>query len=225
MNLSVVIPALNEATELPETLRRVRALPEVCEVIVSDGGSTDGTREGAAGFGARVVTGARGRGHQLRLAAEQAQGDVVLLLHADTWLEADAGAAIGAALQEARVVGGACYKAFRDPHWLMRGSRFRCWWRMRTQQFAYGDQALFVRRDVLVRVGGVPAVALMEEHELCRRLRREGRLVLAETTVTTSSRRFRERGVLRTYGRMAVTNLGWHLGVSPDRLRRLYERR
>ncbi len=225
MNITVVIPTLNEAAELPETLKRVKALPEVCEVIVSDGGSTDGTRECAAKLGGRVVTGVCGRGHQLRLGAEQAQGDVVLLLHADTWLQADAGAAIVAALQDSGVVGGASYKAFREPHWLMRGSRIRCWWRMRTQQFAYGDQALFVRRDVLVRVGGVPAVPLMEEHELCRRLRREGRLVLAGTTVTTSARRFRERGVLRTYWRMAVTNLGWHLGVSPDRLRRLYERR
>lgn len=225
MNLSVVIPALNEATELPETLRRVRAVPEVGEIIVSDGGSTDGTQAIAASFGAQVVTGARGRGHQLRLGAEQAHGDVVLLLHADTWLSADAGRAIATALRDPQVVGGACYKAFREPHWLMRGSRFRCWWRMQALQFAYGDQALFVRRDTLVGVGGVPAVALMEEHELCRRLRRAGRLILAETRVTTSARRFRERGVLRTYWRMFVTNLGWHLGRSPDELRRLYERR
>ena len=224
MNISVVIPTLNEAAELPETLRRARALPEVGEIIVSDGGSADGTRECAAAFGCQVVTGARGRGHQLRLGAEAAHGEVVLLLHADTWLPVEAGPAIAAALADPRVVGGAFYKAFRDPHWLMRGSRFRCWWRMRTQQFAYGDQALFVRREVLVRVGGVPAVPLMEEHELCRQLRRTGRLVLAEATVTTSARRFRERGVLQTYWRMAVTNLGWHLGVPPDRLRRLYER-
>jgi cellulose synthase/poly-beta-1,6-N-acetylglucosamine synthase-like glycosyltransferase len=149
----------------------------------------------------------------------------VLLLHADTWLPANAGSAITAALANPRVVGGACYKAFRDPHWLMRGSRFRCWWRMRVLQFAYGDQALFVRREALIGVGGVPAMALMEEHELCRRLRRKGRLVLAEAIVTTSARRFRERGVVRTYWRMLATNLGWHLGHSPDQLRRRYERR
>jgi rSAM/selenodomain-associated transferase 2 len=225
MRISVVILALNEAAELPATLRRARAVPEVAEVILSDGGSTDATRDIAAETGARVVTGAKGRGHQLRLGAQQATGEVVLLLHADTWLPADVGAAIASALRDPRAVGGACFKAFRDPHWLMRGSRFRCGWRIRWFQFAYGDQAIFVRREVLERVGGVPAVPLMEEHELCRALRREGRLVLADATVTTSARRFHERGVLRTYWRMAMTNLRWAAGATPEELRRYYERR
>ena len=225
MKISVVIAALNEAAELPATLEKVRAVPEVIEIIVSDGGSTDDTCKLSAAAGARVVTGARGRGFQFRLGAEQAVSEVVLLLHADTWLPPNAGEAIAKVLQDQQIVGGAFYKTFREPHWLMRGSRFRCWWRMWTQQFAYGDQALFVRRDVLEKIGGVPAVPLMEEHELCRQLRRVGRLRLADATVTTSARRFRERGVLRTYWRMAVTNLRWQLGASPEELRRLYERR
>ena len=225
MKISVVIAALNEAAELPATLRVVQAVPEVTEIILSDGGSTDATRELAAKSGAHIVAGARGRGFQFRLGAEQAAGDVVLMLHADTWLPQNAGEAIAMALRDPQTVGGAFYKTFRDPHWLMRGSRFRCAWRMWTQQFAYGDQALFVRRDVLERIGGVPAVPLMEEHELCRRLRAVGRLCLADATVTTSARRFHERGVLRTYWRMAVTNLRWRFGASPEELRRLYERR
>ena len=107
----------------------------------------------------------------------------------------------------------------------MRGSRLKCWWRMWTRQFAYGDQALFLRREALERVGGVPAVPLLEEHELCRRLREIGRLVLADATVTTSARRFREHGVLRTYWRLARTNWRWSRGDSPEVLRALYERR
>jgi rSAM/selenodomain-associated transferase 2 len=224
VKISVVIAALNEAAELPATLAKAGAVPEVVETIVSDGGSTDATRDIAAASGARVVTGARGRGMQFRLGAEQALGEVVWLLHADTWPSPQAGAAIAKVLQDSRIVGGAFYKTFRDPHWLMRGSRFRCWLRMRTQQFAYGDQALFVRREVLEKVGGVPAVPLMEEHELCRQLRRVGRLRLADATVTTSARRFHERGVLRTYWRMAATNLRWHLGASPEELRQFYQR-
>ena len=93
---------------------------------------------------------------------------------------------------------------------------------MRIFQFAYGDQALFVRREVLERIGGVPDVPLMEEHLLCRALRREGRLALAPATVTTSARRFRERGVLRTYWRMFVITLRWRLGASPEELARSY---
>ena len=78
---------------------------------------------------------------------------------------------------------------------------------------------------MLERVGGIPAVPLMEEHELCRALRGVGKLVLADTVVTTSARRFRDRGVLRTYWRMAMADLRWNLGVSPEAIRRAYERR
>jgi rSAM/selenodomain-associated transferase 2 len=224
VTLSVVIPTLNESVELPETLRRARAVPEVTEIIVSDGGSGDETVAQAAAAGATVVAKARGRGSQLRSGAEQAQGDVVVMLHADTWLPSNAGTAIHAALASPAVVGGAFSKVFRDPPWLTRGSEFRCRMRMRWFQFAYADQAIFVRREVLSAVGGVPDVPLMEEHYLCAALRRVGRLALAPATVTTSSRRLRERGVLRSYWRMAYVNLRYRLGTSPDELRRLYER-
>jgi rSAM/selenodomain-associated transferase 2 len=223
--LSVVIPALNEAAELQETLRRLRQVPEVTEIIVSDGGSTDATEAIARQAGARFLTGPRGRGGQLRRGAQLATGDVLLFLHADTWLPEHAGDAIANALADPAVVGGAFRKAFRDPHWLMAGSELRCRLRMRCLQFAYADQALFVRREVLERIGGVPDVPLMEEHLLCRALRREGRLALADATVTTSARRFRERGVLRTYWRMCAVNLRWHLGAAPEELARLYARR
>ncbi len=223
--LSVVIPALNEAAELPEALRRVRQVPEVTEVIISDGGSTDATDTIARQTGARFLTGPLGRGGQLRRGAQLATGDVLVFVHADTWLPENAGAAIANALANPTVVGGAFRKAFRDPHWLMAGSEFRCRLRMRCLQFAYADQAIFVRREVLERIGGVPDVPLMEEHLLCRALRRDGRLALADATVTTSARRFRERGVLRTYWRMFTVNLRWHLGASPEELARLYARR
>jgi rSAM/selenodomain-associated transferase 2 len=222
LQLSVVIPTLNEATELPETLRRLRQVPEVTEILVSDGGSTDATEAIARQFDARFLSGPRGRGGQLRRGAQAATGDVVLLLHADTWVPPELGRVVQACLADPRVVGGACLKAFRDSHWLMRGSRFRCRLRMRLFQFAYGDQAIFVRREVLERIGGVPDVPLMEEHLLCPALRREGRLTLAPATVTTSARRFRERGVLRTYWRMFVITLRWRLGASPEELARSY---
>lgn len=218
----MVIPTLNEAAELPETLRRLQQVPEVTEILVSDGGSTDATEAIARQFGIRFLSGPRGRGGQLRRGAQAATGDVVLLLHADTWVPPDLGRAIYACLANPRVVGGACLKAFRDPHWLMRGSRFRCRLRMRLCQFAYGDQAIFIRREVLERIGGVPDVPLMEEHLLCRALRREGRLTLAPATVTTSARRFRQRGVLRTYWRMFIVTLRWKLGASSEELARSY---
>lgn len=224
MTISVVIPTLNEATELISTLRYAAEVPEVTEIIVSDGGSDDDTVLHARAAGARVITGPKGRGGQLRRGADRATGDVVILLHADTWLPADAGAAIGRVLNQPGVVAGAFSKVFRDPPCLTRGSRFRCRWRMRLFQFAYGDQAIFVRREALVRAGGVPDLPLMEEHYLCAALRRLGRLELAASTVSTSARRFRQRGPLRTYLRMGKVTL-WHwMGATPAELSQLYQR-
>jgi GT2 family glycosyltransferase len=148
----------------------------------------------------------------------------VILLHADTWLPANAGEAVRDALRNPRVVGGGFWKVFRDPHWAMRGSRFKCGWRWLVSGRVMGDQALFVRREVLERIGGVPDVPLMEEFFLCRELRRYGRLTLADAVVSTSSRRWRERGVWRTYWRMWRVTLGYYAGRSPEELRKLYER-
>ena len=224
MTISVVIPTWNEAGELPATLTHLHRVPEVLERIVCDGGSTDDTVALAQAAGARTLIAPRSRGGQLRRGAAQARGDLLWFVHADTWVPATAGRAIEQALADPEVVAGACLKEFRDPPWLTRGSVARCRWRMRWGQFAYADQAIFVRRTVLESLGGVPDVPLMEEYLLCAALRRRGRLALAETVVTTSPRRLRQRGVLHTYARMAWINLRYQLGATPETLARIYER-
>ncbi len=227
-SISVVIPTLNEAAEIAETLRRARTVPEVCEIILVDGGSTDATRDLAAAHGCIVLPCEPSRGRQLRLGAQQARGDVVLLLHADTWLPPEAGRAALDCLHAGGAVAGGFYKRFREPHWLMRGSRFRCWLRWALFRRVLGDQAMFIRRDVLEQIGGVPDVPLMEEYELLKRLRRVspfGRIALARATVTTSARKFRECGVLRTYWRMASVTARYFLGTPLDELRRAYQKR
>jgi len=221
--ISVVIPTLNEAKELPETIRRARLNPEVTELIVVDGGSHDDTVALAGRLGSRVLLAARSRGAQLRLGAQHAGGDVVLFLHADTWLPPEAGQVALACLRDERIVGGGFWKVFRGGSWLMRGSRARCALRLFCGSLILGDQGIFVRRDVLERIGGVPDMPLMEEFELCRRLKRSGDLVLAPATVSTSPRRFEKLGVWRTYWRMGRVTLGYWLGESPERLRRVYE--
>lgn len=223
--ISVVIPTLNEASELPETLRRVVAIPEVLEILVVDGGSQDATVAFATAAGCQVVSSQCGRGNQLRTGTELARGELVLMLHADTWLPPNAGSALIQAVSAPSVVAGGFWKQFRHPHWLMRGSRWRCWTRLQFFGRVAADQGIFVRRDVLQRAGGVPNVPLMEEFELCRRLRPFGRLVLADATVLTSSRRWRERGVVRTYVRMWEVTFLYYLGYSPEALAVLYEGR
>jgi len=222
--ISVIIPTLNEAEALTETVRRARAVPEISEILVVDGGSRDKTAELAAQLGCRVLNSPPGRGGQMQRGAAQAKGDVVLLLHADTWLPANAGQAILACLRDPAVIGGGFWKRFRDGSVMMLGSRFRCALRFYLGRRFLGDQAIFIRREALEAIGGVPDLPLMEEFALCQRLRKSGRLALADATVLTSARRFRKYGVLRTYWRMWWVTMRYRFGTAPHKLIRLYER-
>lgn len=210
MTFSVVIPTLNEAAALPATLESVAraAVGHRVQVIVSDGGSTDSTRELAAGFvgvPVRVLTGTAGRGRQLEAGIVASSGEVVVLLHADTWVPQEAFAAISRRLSsEPEVVGGGFRKAFRDGPALLRfGAVMRSGLYFRLTGCLFGDQAMFVRRSALDRSGGMPTWALMEDLELSRRLRKVGGLVLLSEVVRTSGRRFGQQGTLRTWWRMA----------------------
>jgi rSAM/selenodomain-associated transferase 2 len=221
--VSVVIPTLNEAGSLKEVVERAQRVPEVCEIIVSDGGSRDETCEIAAELGCKVIRGAAGRGGQMRRGAAEARGDVVLLLHADTWMPREAGGTLLNCLRDRSVSGGGFWKVFREPNALLLGSRVKCAIRLYLGRRIMGDQAIFARREVLEEIGGVPDMPLMEEFELCRRLRKVGRLALADATVTTSARRFAKLGVARTYLRMCRVTLSYWLGTEPQELRRIYE--
>jgi len=219
--ISVIIPTLNEESELPETLKRAQAISDVQEIIVVDAGSMDDTRAIAREHNCIVIESEPSRGKQLRLGAQRASGDVILLLHADTWLPENAGAVIAETLARPLVVAGGFYKRFRDGG-ALPGSRLRCWLLWALTNRLFGDQAIFVKRDVLENCGGVPDVPLMEEFELCKTIASHGRISLASATVLTSARKFREEGMLRTYWRMARCTLRYWLGASPEKLVEIY---
>jgi glycosyltransferase involved in cell wall biosynthesis len=142
--ISVVIPTLNEAASLREVVERVQRLPEVCEIIVSDGGSRDETCQIAANLSCKVIRGAAGRGGQMRRGVEEAKGDVVLLLHADTWLPPEAGQAVLNCLRDVSVSGGGFWKVFREknPLLFVRGSNARSGFPGR-----HHDQGMFSARS------------------------------------------------------------------------------
>jgi rSAM/selenodomain-associated transferase 2 len=220
-NISIIIPALNEAEAIGATLEAVARVKWVAEVIVVDGGSADGTAEVARSRGVRVVNSARGRGAQMHAGALVARGEVFWFLHADTLAPADAGECIARALLTPGVVGGNFRIRFDGAR---RAARFLTWLypRLRLLGLAYGDSGLFVRRAAYERAGGFKPFPIFEDLDLLRALWRQGRFVQADGCVVTSSRRFEGRSFALTFARWSLLQGLYWLGVSPHRLARLY---
>lgn len=222
MKLSVVIPALDEAAEIVGAVESATA-PGV-EILVADGGSGDDTRERASAAGARVVVSPPGRSRQLEFGARAALGDVLLFLHADTRLPPGFASAVDAALADERVVGGAFRLRFDRPSAALRLVEWGVRLRVALFRLPYGDQALFVRRSVLERIGGVPQVAIMEDLDLVRSMRGQGRMVLLALVATTSARRYRRHGPIRTILRNGAAAAAWALGLDRERIAGWYAR-
>jgi rSAM/selenodomain-associated transferase 2 len=216
--VSIVIPALNEEELLPEALAGVRRQQGPLEVVVADGGSADATVALARSLGAVVVEAPRGRARQMNAGAAATSGDILLFLHADTRLPEGALGRVREALAEASA---GCFRLrFDRPSPVLRLWTLPIW--MGWHRLAFGDRALFVRRDVFERVGGFPDQPIFEDLEMVRRLRREGPFVFLPAAVVTSARRFRAGGAVRQQARNAALWLAWSAGVPPERLDRFY---
>lgn len=216
------MPTLNEAAALPAVLDRVTEAAD--EVIVSDGGSTDGTAEVARSRGVRVVEGSPGRGPQLNRGAASADGDVLLFLHADTHLGDGALDAVRSAALGGAPGGGFLVRFESDESRFHLGSRIVNL-RTRLTRCPLGDQAQFARSEVFAALGGFREWPVLEDLDFARRLKRIGSPAILEPVATTSPRRFLEQGVTRT---IIVNWTIWalyFLGVSPHRLARLYRPR
>jgi rSAM/selenodomain-associated transferase 2 len=220
--LSIVIPALDEAAGIEQTLRALAPLrARGAEVIVVDGGSGDATVGRARRLADRVFDAPRGRARQMNAGAAAARADVLLFLHADTRLPADADQLIASALEA-----GAAWGRF-DVHIDGRARLLRVVaagmnLRSRWSGIATGDQGLFVRRAAFEQVGGFPDQPLMEDVELSRRLCAVGPPACLRARVTTSGRRWESRGVWRTIVLMWRLRWRYWRGESPHALARCY---
>ncbi len=221
--VSVVIPTLNEVQVLERALACTRV--DGVERIVVDGGSTDGTAETARSLHAEhVLQSTPGRALQMNAGYRAASGNVIVFLHADTWLEAGWLASLRAALQDPRVAGGAFALRFASGRWSYRFIELGAWLRGRLGGLPYGDQALFVRRAVLAARGGIPVVPIFEDLDLARLIRSSGRMAFLSARVRTSPRRYEARGVLRTWIRNTLALLAYGLGLDRERVAQWYRR-
>ena len=223
--ISIVIPTLNAGADLPETANAL--LPGigdglVREVVISDGGSSDDTLEIASELGAIIVQGARGRGAQIARGVAAAEGDWILILHADTHLSADWPTAVRQHMAAHPGAAGWFRLAFRSrgiaPSVVAAGANFRS----RYLSLPYGDQGLLLPAALLSDIGGVPEVPLMEDVLLARRLK--GRLHPMAAVAHTSAERYERDGWLRRVLRNLTTLGRFMMGSDPESLVKSYAR-
>jgi rSAM/selenodomain-associated transferase 2 len=216
--LSVVIPTLNAASELPGALAALGGAAS--ELVVADAGSVDGTADLARRLGARVIRAPRGRGPQLAAGVAAAQGPWLLLMHADTRLADGWAEAVRARLSDP---GRAWHFRFALDDAAPEARRLEraVAWRCRALALPYGDQGLLIHRDLLAHVGGVRPLPLMEDVDLVRRIGR-ARLGAIDIAAVTSAARWRSEGYLRRSSRNLLCLGLWFAGVPPRIIARMY---
>lgn len=227
--LSIIMPVLNERAGIVaalQALQPIRSRSRGAEIIVVDGGSHDGTADLARGCGLAdaVLQTSRGRALQMNAGAAAASGAVLLFLHADTRLPADADSevlhAVGQA--DARHAWGRFDVRIDGAHPLLSVIGWSMNLRSRLTGIATGDQALFMRRSAFDRAGGFPPIALMEDISMSSRLKRISAPACLRSRVQTSGRRWESRGVLRTVLGMWWLRLRYFFGEEPARLAASY---
>lgn len=219
--ISIVIPTWNEADRIGNQLEQTLTL-DAHEIVVVDGGSCDGTLEIARGLQVEVLAGPRGRARQQNLGAKHATGDVLLFLHADCVLTVE-----GMQQLQAASAGQECPCGAFVQRIDALGVVYRCleWGnaqRVKLLGLPYGDQGIFVSKQLFDQVGGFPEVQLMEDVLLMKRLRRLVRPKLLPGPLLVDARRWKQYGVVRQTVRNWLLLAAFHLGVHPDRLARFY---
>jgi len=218
--ISIIVPALNEEDSIRETLDAFQVF-KGAEIILVDGGSTDRTLSIAENYDVKILHAPRGRGLQLSIGAQQASGDILWFVHADTVVSPDAVEQIKSALSNREVVGGNFTIRFNGTR---RAAKFltRLYPKLGKLGLIYGDSAIFARRSVYRKIGGFKPFPIFEDLDFVERLKASGKLVTLQSVVTTSSRRFENKSFILTFLRWTILQILYWLGVSPYTLLKIY---
>jgi rSAM/selenodomain-associated transferase 2 len=223
MYLSIIIPVLNEAEIIRPALQALQPLRQRGhEIIVIDGGSHDDSAVAACNLADHVLVSPRGRAMQMNRGAANARNDILLFLHIDTQLPANADEHIASAIAGRPRAWGRFDVRLSGRRFIFAVIARMMNLRSRLTGIATGDQAIFVARDLFHRIGGYPEIALMEDIALSRLLRKQCAPCCLTSTVVTSSRRWEKHGVLRTILYMWWLRLIYFFGADPDLLMKKY---
>lgn len=223
MRLSIIVPCLDEAAGIAAALNALAGLRQRGHEVIVVGAGDDATAELALPLADRVLRAPRGRAVQMNRGAAVAGGDVLLFLHADTRLPPSAEQLIADGLAGTGPAWGRFDVRLSGRHPLLRVVATAMNWRSRLTGIATGDQAIFVTRDRFRAVGGYPEIPLMEDIALSKALRHQGPPLCLRARVTTSSRRWERRGIVRTVVLMWWLRLRYFCGADPAELARRYD--
>lgn len=222
MNISVIIPTLNEGKNIGPLLRYLKELDDNLELIVSDCGSHDNTIEEAESY-AKTIRASKGRGAQMNAGAKIASGDVLWFLHADCYPHPESISTIKKALVDPQIVGGAFEYSLDDPRLYFRVIEFLSNRKNHLLHLFYGDMGIFVRRNMFFNMGGYAEIPLMEDMDFCKRLKKEGNIVILPKRIPTSTQRWAEEGIVKNIVRNWLLQIAWTCGVSPETLSKFYQ--
>jgi rSAM/selenodomain-associated transferase 2 len=211
--ISVIIPVYNEEVALRKNKAYFKDLGQQTDLIFVDGGSLDQTAVLAAEYG-KVLRSPKLRALQMNLGAQSASSEVLLFLHADTVLPLHQLDQIQEAVHVQKAVAGCFTQVLDRPEWIYRYIAWTGNLRARISKIFYGDQGIFVRKDVFNKLGGFPEVSLAEDVRLTTRLRKEGRTVVLKAPIYCSARRWIGQGVWKTF--WLNMRINWMLMIGKD---------
>jgi rSAM/selenodomain-associated transferase 2 len=217
------MPVLNEADNLRDTLQHLNLSADE-ELIIADGGSTDDTLAIAGRFTDRVFETGTGRAKAMNFGAGKARGDVLLFLHADCVLPDNGFTLIRKALSNGHIAAGAFLLGIAHPGFGFRLIESAANMRSRMTSLIYGDQGLFLRKEVFDRLGGFADIPLMEDIEISRRLKKEGKIIFIKPPIRASPRRWLKEGMVYTTLRDWTIAFSYtFFKMSPERLIKHYK--
>ena len=219
--ITIIIPVLNEEKTIAQCLKDIIEIPGHKELLVVDGGSHDRTVEIASNY-ARVITSPKGRAKQMNSGAKEATGDVLWFVHSDSRFHENSLLEIEKSIEEKHI--GGFFKLYFYDHdtRFMRSLARTSNLRAKYLKLIFGDQGIFMKRDIFEELGGFKDMELMEDWEMSRRIQRLGKMKIVNEKIGTSARRFQKDGQLKTLLKMHKIKILYLVGTPTDKLNKIY---